>query len=215
MEINNRAQEMFPKRLQHLMSTTGTTQQKLADYIGIKRQSVAQYADGTILPTIEKLDRIAEYFHVSADFLLGRTDIESPNVDDIAVHELTGLSKEAIHNLAYCYSRQRDNPITLTVNALIEEGLTLGAISRFLYYDLNNTAGGNLVPYNAKYRYGDPIRSFGYGERVFSTLDADVILEVIDNDMYKRLLIIEIQEKLDRLRKQEDEKEHFSVGGRK
>ena len=112
-----KVQDVFPKRLQSLMDSTKTTQQKLSDFIGVKRQSIAQYADGSILPTIEKLDKIADYFGVSADYLLGRTDMPSPSLDYIAVHALTGLSNEAI--IALSNGRRFANEVRQAANDFI------------------------------------------------------------------------------------------------
>lgn len=43
----------------------------VADNLGISRQTLAQYRDGNNIPDIVVLGRMAEYFSVSADFLLG------------------------------------------------------------------------------------------------------------------------------------------------
>jgi len=89
----------FPKRLRELLDRPGETQGKLADFINVNRQSIGQWKDGTTSPDINALDKIAEYYNVSADYLLGRSDVASPNVTIQAIHEKTGLSDKAIEEL--------------------------------------------------------------------------------------------------------------------
>jgi len=50
------------------------TQQEVANAIGLSRQSYQQYEAGTRDPDTETLARIADYFNVTTDYLLGRTD---------------------------------------------------------------------------------------------------------------------------------------------
>lgn len=69
---------VFAKRLTELMKNNGITQQKLAAAIGTTRQAVAQYMDGIVLPNIDKLYKIAIAFNVSADYLLGISNSQTP-----------------------------------------------------------------------------------------------------------------------------------------
>lgn len=50
-----------------------TSQAEIADAIGKSRQIVSQYYNGQSEPTFEVLVKIADFFEVSTDFLLGRT----------------------------------------------------------------------------------------------------------------------------------------------
>ena len=84
--------------------------------MGITRQSLAQYRDGNNIPDALTLSKIADYFNVSADYLLGRTDVKAANVDLKAVCEYTGLSETAINQLRtinkLCYNKVvRENEI--------------------------------------------------------------------------------------------------------
>ena len=69
MDIMNKL--IFSKRLKELMSENKTTQQDLANKTNMTRQAISQYAVGSVLPNIEKLYLISQYFSVSTDFLLG------------------------------------------------------------------------------------------------------------------------------------------------
>ncbi len=87
----------FPKILRKLMGDE--PQQKLADYLGKSRQSISYYRDGTSAPDWEDIVKIADYFKVSTDYLLGRIKDPTPKQDTMAVHEFTGLSSWTIDYL--------------------------------------------------------------------------------------------------------------------
>lgn len=64
----------FSVALRELMSEKPvTTQEKLAEITGKTRQTVSQYVNGISEPGYDTLVKIADYFHVSTDYLLGRT----------------------------------------------------------------------------------------------------------------------------------------------
>ena len=48
------------------------TQFELAEQIGVNRQSISQYETVVCMPNTDILVKIADYFHVSTDWLLGR-----------------------------------------------------------------------------------------------------------------------------------------------
>jgi transcriptional regulator with XRE-family HTH domain len=60
---------------------------------------VSAYSLGTSLPDIEKFEKIAEYFDVSTEYLLGRTDIRKPDMDKQAVSGYLCLSEKAIDKI--------------------------------------------------------------------------------------------------------------------
>lgn len=97
----------FPSRLRMLMSGDAgkikrtVSQQELADYLDLKaRQSVSAYCDGSGQPSWENIIKIATYFGVSTDWLLGITDIETIKQDIRSAQKTLGLSDRAVENLA-------------------------------------------------------------------------------------------------------------------
>ena len=96
----------FATRLRKLMEEHHTTQKELAEKVGISRQAISQYADGSVQPNIEKFYKIKEYFKVSADYLLGKTNSESTEIDDIAISNKLGLSDGAIHTIKKIKERE-------------------------------------------------------------------------------------------------------------
>ena len=59
----------------------GYSQQEMADFLGISRVSYARYENGDRQPDNATLMRLADYFNVSVDYLLGRTPYKRPTDD--------------------------------------------------------------------------------------------------------------------------------------
>lgn len=68
------AAKIFPKRLRYLREKNGATQRTMASYLGIAQAVYYGYEKGLKLPRIDKLPRIADFFGVSVDYLLGMSD---------------------------------------------------------------------------------------------------------------------------------------------
>ncbi|MGI6513507.1 MAG: helix-turn-helix domain-containing protein [Syntrophomonadales bacterium] len=90
-------QKPFPRRLRRLMEETKTTQAALAKVVGMTRQGIALYTSGQTTPDIETFVKIADYFNVSYDYLLGYSGSRDRENHDIV--EETGLSEKAIEKL--------------------------------------------------------------------------------------------------------------------
>ncbi len=95
----------FPLRLAELRKEKGLTQGELADKIGISRQSVTLYERETRIPDIEVLAKLAEFFGVTSDYLIGLEDYRAHEL--VSVGQYTGLDDGALCALAqYVVSEQ-------------------------------------------------------------------------------------------------------------
>lgn len=65
---------MLAKRLHMLRQQNKKTQADMASLLGITRQAYGYYEKGDREPDTESLSKLADYFEVSVDYLLGRTD---------------------------------------------------------------------------------------------------------------------------------------------
>ena len=63
---------MLAKQLRYLRQSKELSQVQLAEKLGVKKQSVSNWENDNVIPSVEMLERIAEYFNVSTDYLLGR-----------------------------------------------------------------------------------------------------------------------------------------------
>lgn len=62
-------------RVKQLREKTGLSQAKLAKVLGgVSQPVIARYETGDCFPSYAVLIKIADYFKVSTDYLLGRTD---------------------------------------------------------------------------------------------------------------------------------------------
>ena len=66
-------------RLKQLRRARGITQLKMAIDLSMSQNTVSRYENGEREPGISELLRIADYFHVSVDYLLERT--ENPEIN--------------------------------------------------------------------------------------------------------------------------------------
>lgn len=67
-------QEGFYMRLKELRNNRNMTQQKLAIELHMNQNTISRYENGTREAGYQELIKIADYFHVSLDYLLERTD---------------------------------------------------------------------------------------------------------------------------------------------
>lgn len=61
-------------KLFELLTEKNITAKKLAEAIGASEGNVSDWKSGKAIPSAEKLILIADFFDVSLDYLLGRTD---------------------------------------------------------------------------------------------------------------------------------------------
>lgn len=62
------------ERLKYLRIDNNITQKELAKQIGISERGIIRYEIGERNPTIEIIIAIADFFDVSLDYLVGRSD---------------------------------------------------------------------------------------------------------------------------------------------
>ncbi|MBD0380123.1 helix-turn-helix domain-containing protein [Paenibacillus sedimenti] len=67
---------VFKNRIQELRMKKGTSQDELAAFLGRKRATVSNYELGKTEPQYADLVKIADYFNVTVDYLLGRPGAE-------------------------------------------------------------------------------------------------------------------------------------------
>ena len=63
-------------RLRDLREDLDLTQKELAEYLHIKQNTYSQYENGQRQLPIDVLIKLAKYYKVSTDYILGLTDIK-------------------------------------------------------------------------------------------------------------------------------------------
>lgn len=71
-------QTVLGARLKYLRQEADLTQRQLAERLNTQGNTISQYETGDRSPSVDMQMRIAQFFNVSIDFLVGRTDDRTP-----------------------------------------------------------------------------------------------------------------------------------------
>lgn len=69
---------MLTQRLMKLRKEKKKTQDDVATFLGISRPAYGNYENGKREPDLETLTKLADYFDVSMDYLIGRSIARTP-----------------------------------------------------------------------------------------------------------------------------------------
>ena len=109
----------FPTRLRQLLDENDLSHQAFGEYLGVARQSVGNYCDGSVSPSAETLSMVADYFSVSTDYLLGRTEVRSVEPSVMAACDVTGLSERSIQVVHDLCTEYQENDLAACFNEII------------------------------------------------------------------------------------------------
>ena len=105
---------MFGQRILDLRQAARLSQRELSEALHIGQTTISEWERGNKMPGVDTLVQIADYFRVSTDYLLGRTEIrnehiikapsglEGAGVEEVAVsgrNYLTQTEIEAVRRL--------------------------------------------------------------------------------------------------------------------
>lgn len=82
---------MFGENIKRLRTAHNLSQVQLADELNVSKQTVSNWENNNILPSIEMLLKISRFFSVSTDFLL--------ELDDRRYIEITGLTDRQLAHI--------------------------------------------------------------------------------------------------------------------
>ena len=117
--------------------------------LNISYSSISKYERGDQQPSYETLMKMADYFDVTTDYLIGYTDIRTKNIEAKTIAETTGLTLRSIEILSgYQHNAQRSpenafdtTPAAATIylsalNQILSSDV-LENIAHYLYLQLN------------------------------------------------------------------------------
>lgn len=88
-------------RIKLLREENDIKQKDLADYLNIGKSTLSQYESNQRIPSDEIKNKIADYFNVSLDYLMGKSNIKESAEDilkdknnTIALHNANGIDEE-------------------------------------------------------------------------------------------------------------------------
>lgn len=115
----------FKSRLISLRKSRGLTQERLASDLDIPTTTVRRWESVGIPPKRERLEMLADYFRVSVDYLLGRTDDPTPpgekSIDITVIRE---AAEAYVSNKSHADARLND--AETTIKLIEEEARKLG-----------------------------------------------------------------------------------------
>ncbi len=102
----------FNQRLKDLRESRDLTQVRFAEILNMTSSTISKYERGDLEPNNDTIIKIADFFDVSVDYLLGRTNDKngSINITTIAAHsdnDLTEEEREKVREFAKFLKSQR------------------------------------------------------------------------------------------------------------
>lgn len=88
----------FARRMLSLRTEAGLSQQKVADLLEVSKSTISLYETGYTVPDAKTIYRLCDIYHVSADYLLCRTDYRATESQSMSI-EKYGFSERAAQNL--------------------------------------------------------------------------------------------------------------------
>jgi transcriptional regulator with XRE-family HTH domain len=117
-------QKTFGGNLNDLLVKHKKTTGELAKAVGVTPQTIRNYIDGKQEPAVSVLRKIAEFFPVNADFLLGLTECETQSDDYKTICRQLGLTDKAIDTLykAARFSKLTRDELTQALARHLQKG---------------------------------------------------------------------------------------------
>lgn len=83
LKIKAKKNTLFHEKMKELRSIYGMSQKDVSKVLLVSKQTISNYETGFREPSLDSLIKIADFFHVSADWLIGRNtsnDVDPANV---------------------------------------------------------------------------------------------------------------------------------------
>ena len=82
---------MLGENIKKLRTSYNLNQVELAKKLNVSKQCVSNWENDNIQPSIEMLELLANFFSVSTDFLLGRDNKNTIDVDGLSIEEVAHI----------------------------------------------------------------------------------------------------------------------------
>lgn len=107
------------RRINEILGEKNILQKDLARALGVQKSAVSYFMNDARKPNIQQLGMIADFLGVTTDYLLGRTDTRTPDIDVQSITDKTGLSEASVYLLT-----EYGNALAGVINELFdgEEG---------------------------------------------------------------------------------------------
>ena len=75
---------MFGDQIKNLRMTKCLNQVEMAKILGVTKQSVSNWENENIMPSVDMLIKLSQFFNVSTDYLLGLTEKHALNTEGLS-----------------------------------------------------------------------------------------------------------------------------------
>ena len=116
---------MLKKRLKELRLNNGLTLKELGSYIGMAESTVSLYESGKREPDLLTVQKIADYFNVSTDYLLGKTDVPNPELPEEKIELPEGLKFAHLNGI-----KELDNEDRMELIKMMERMIELDRLRK-------------------------------------------------------------------------------------
>lgn len=89
------------QRINTLLAERDKKQKELAEALGVLDNTISYFVSGKRVPNLEQIIKIAQFFDVSTDYLLGLNPNSTTDPEVKAICNYTGLSDEAVKALHF------------------------------------------------------------------------------------------------------------------
>lgn len=96
------------KRLRELREKKQVSQDDVSKFLGVERTTYTSYESGRSRP-VRVLNKLAEYYNVSIDYLLGLADLPLPK--EVNINTLSDTEKQLIFNFRSLNSKGKEKII--------------------------------------------------------------------------------------------------------
>jgi len=146
-----------------LRQDKGLTQKELGDILCVSSGTISNYENGVHLPDVDKVIALANYFHVTTDYLLGRTSSNLPV--ELLQQAITNEKTlgDVMASFAKLPAKVVKEPLVVTICSVfgvvldaasyLPAGKSLNRYSCAGLYSHYTQASGSSKVYNRTYRY--------------------------------------------------------------
>lgn len=124
---------MISETLSEIRRGRKLTMKDVAEGIGMKPDTYRNYESGRLEPNLSTLTKIADFYGVSTDYLLGRDTSEKPVIDLLAAQfDMSALEQEIIKGYLDLPENMRDNLMDFLERAVrkVQSGIPTPMIAR-------------------------------------------------------------------------------------
>lgn len=100
-KVSENTRKIIGCRINELLAINDVKQKELAAHLSVSDNIVSYFVKGARVPNTEQIIKIAKFFNVPTDYLLGLTDAKTTKDTDLrAIVDYTGLSEECIKEIS-------------------------------------------------------------------------------------------------------------------